>query len=159
MVTINIIFYFIVGIFVFGASLVLSSTAWILLPIFILLVISLSGIGLMSASMFMLANAKGNIEPIGWAVTTLTGLVAGVYFPPEFLPASIQVLSKILPQTYAIEAIRGILLHGESITSPTIQLSLLYLVIFSIILLPIGMWMFNRGIKKAEREGTLARWM
>jgi ABC-2 type transport system permease protein len=159
MVTNNILFYFIVGIFVFGASFTLSSTAWILIPILILLVISLSGIGLMSASMFMLANAKGSIEPIGWAVTTLTGLVAGVYFPPEILPAGVQTLSKILPQTYAIDAIRRILLNGEGITSPTIQLTIVYLVIFSIVLLPIGMWMFNRGIKKAEKEGTLARWM
>ncbi|MEM0467540.1 MAG: ABC transporter permease [Candidatus Thermoplasmatota archaeon] len=159
MVSINIAFYLIIGIFVFHASFSISvQSLLLLLPIIVLLIISLSGIGLISASMFMLANAKGNIEPIGWAMTTLTGLVAGVYFPPDYLPTIIQSISKILPQTYAINAIRGILINREEITSSDIQVSIFYLVIFSIIFLPVGIWMFNLGIKKAEREGTLARW-
>ncbi|PIV68518.1 MAG: hypothetical protein COS08_06490 [Euryarchaeota archaeon CG01_land_8_20_14_3_00_38_12] len=157
--TMNVAFYFIIGIFVFGAKFTFPATAWIVIPILILLIISLSGIGLISASMFMLANAKGDIEPIGWGVATISGLVAGVYFPPKYLPAPVQLISKILPQTYAIDAIRRILLNGEGISSPSIQLTIVYLIAFSIILLPIGMFMFNAGIRKAEKEGTLARWM
>jgi len=157
--TMNVAFYFIIGIFVFGAKFTFPATAWIVIPILILLIISLSGIGLISASMFMLANAKGDIEPIGWGVATISGLVAGVYFPPKYLPAPVQLISKILPQTYAIDAIRRILLNGEGISSPSIQLTIVYLIVFSIILLPIGMFMFNAGIRKAEKEGTLARWM
>lgn len=157
--TMNVAFYFIIGIFVFGAEFTFPATAWIVIPILILLIISLSGIGLISASMFMLANAKGDIEPIGWGVATLSGLVAGVYFPPKYLPAPVQMLSKILPQTYAIDAIRRILLNSEGISSHSIQLTIIYLIIFSIILLPLGMFMFNIGIRKAEKEGTLARWM
>ena len=155
----NVSFYFIIGIGVFGATFTFSTTAWIVIPILILLIISLSGIGLISASMFMLANAKGNVEPIGWAISTISGLVAGVYFPIEFLPSHIQVISKVLPQTYAIDAIRRILLNGEDISEPFILQAIIYLVVFSVVLLPLGMWMFNLGIKKAEREGTLARWM
>jgi ABC-2 type transport system permease protein len=157
--TMNVAFYFIIGIFVFGAEFTFPATAWIVIPILILLIISLSGIGLISASMFMLANAKGDIEPIGWGVATLSGLVAGVYFPPKYLPVPVQLLSKILPQTYAIDAIRRVLLNGEGISSPSIQLTIIYLIIFSVILLPLGMFMFNAGIRKAEKEGTLARWM
>ena len=157
--TMNVAFYFIIGIFVFGAEFTFPATAWIVIPILILLIISLSGIGLISASMFMLANAKGDIEPIGWGVATISGLVAGVYFPPKYLPAPVQLISKILPQTYAIDAIRRVLLNGEGISSPSIQLTIIYLIIFSIILLPLGMFMFNIGIRKAEKEGTLARWM
>jgi len=159
MVSMNVIFYFIFGIGIFGASYVFSMSSWLILPILILLMISLSGIGLISASMFMLINAKGNLEPIGWGVSTLTGLVAGVYFDPILLPSGVQEISKILPQTYAIGAIRRILLSGENLSSAPIQFAFIYLIIFSIILLPVGMWMFNLGIKKAEREGSLARWM
>ncbi|MBU3902247.1 MAG: ABC transporter permease [Candidatus Thermoplasmatota archaeon] len=157
--TMNVVFYFIIGIFVFGAEFTFPATAWIVIPILILLIISLSGIGLISASMFMLVNAKGDIEPIGWGVATISGLVAGVYFPPKYLPVPVQLLSKILPQTYAIDAIRRVLLNGEGISSPSIQLTIVYLIVFSIILLPLGMFMFNIGIRKAEKEGTLARWM
>lgn len=159
MVTINVAFYFVVGIFVFGASFILSGSSWVIIPILLLLIISLSGFGLISASMFMLINAKGNIEPVGWGIATLSGLIAGVYFPPEYLPSSVQILSKFIPQTYAIDAIRRILLQGENLSSHTIQLSIGYLVVFSIILFPLGMWLFNRGIKKAERDGSLARWV
>lgn len=157
--TMNVSLYFLIGIFVFGASFVFSFSSWIVIPILILLIISLSGLGLISASMFMLANVKGEIEPIGWAIATISGLVAGVYFPPEYLPEGIQVVSRFLPQTYAINAIRDILLFGKGITDPVVQEAIIYLIIFSIVLLPLGMWMFNLGIKKAERDGTLARWM
>ncbi|MCX6666313.1 MAG: ABC transporter permease [Euryarchaeota archaeon] len=156
--TMNMVLYFLVGILVFGASFAFSSATWVVLPILLLLIISLSGIGLISASMFMLANAKGDIEPISWGIGVLSGLLTGVYFPPEYLPLSIQMISKILPQTYAIDAIRRILIYGEGISSPSIQWTLFYLVLFSVIIFPFGMWMFNRGIKKAERDGTLARW-
>ncbi len=157
--TMNVAFYFIIGIFVFGAEFTFPATSWIVIPILILLIISLSGIGLISASMFMLVNAKGDIEPIGWGIATLSGLVAGVYFPPKYLPAPVQLISKILPQTYAIDAIRRVLLNGEGLSSPSIQLTIVYLIVFSIILLPLGMFMFNLGIRKAEKDGTLARWM
>lgn len=157
--TMNVAFYFIIGIFVFGAEFTFPATAWVVIPILVLLIISLSGIGLISASMFMLVNAKGDIEPIGWGVATISGLVAGVYFPPKYLPAPVQLISKILPQTYAIDAIRRILLNSEGISSHSIQLTIAYLIIFSIILLPLGIFMFNMGIRKAEKDGTLARWM
>lgn len=155
----NVAFYFLIGIFVFGATFAWSSVMWLTIPIIILVITSLSGIGLISASMFLLANAKGDVEPIGWVFSTLTGLLAGVYFPPELLPGSVQVISKIFPQTYGIDAIRRVMLYGEGLSSPNIQHAILYLIIFSVVLLPLGMWMFRRGIKKAEREGTLARWM
>jgi ABC-type multidrug transport system permease subunit len=124
-----------------------------------LLIISLSGIGLISASMFMLANAKGNMEPIGWSIATISGLVAGVYFPPDYLPPAIQIISNFLPQTYAIESLREILLLGKDLAEPSIQFTIFILVIFSIILLPIGLYLFNLGIKKGEKDGSLARWI
>jgi ABC-2 type transport system permease protein len=156
--SVGVAFYFLVGIIVFGATFTFTSTAWVAILLLVLLVISLSGIGLISASMFLLANAKGSVEPIGWVISTISGLVAGVYFPPEFLPKWVQSISWLLPQTYAIDAIRKILLQGDDFFDSYIQLTIVYLIVFSIILIPLGLWMFRLGIRKAEREGTLARW-
>lgn len=156
--TMYVLLYFIVGIFVFKVSFVFSASSWLTIPILILLIISLSGIGLISASMFLLANAKGEVEPIGWGVSTLSALVAGVYFPPEYLPPAIRIISRAMPQTYALEAIREIMLNGAGIGCIKVQLAFIYLAIFSVILLPAGIYLFNCGIRKAERDGTLARW-
>lgn len=153
--TINICLYFVVGIGVFGANIGLPSNWYLIIPILFLVVISLSGIGLLSASMFLLVNAKGGVEPIGWAIATLSGVFTGVYFPPSILPTYLQPISKILPQTYALEAIRSIF-AGKGLGD--VQVAILYLILFSCILFPLGLWVFKKGIQKAEREGTLARW-
>ncbi|MDG6219966.1 MAG: ABC transporter permease [Candidatus Thermoplasmatota archaeon] len=156
--TLHVSLYFIVGMVVFGAVFTVPLAAWVIVPILALLIISLSGIGLISAAMFLLVNAKGEVEPIGWTIATLSGLVAGVYFPPEYLPAPLLAFSRLLPQTYAVEAIRDVLLRGYDITHPSIQMAIVYLLIFCVVLLPLGLWLFNVGIRKAERDGTLARW-
>jgi ABC-2 type transport system permease protein len=89
----------------------------------------------------------------------LSGLVVGVYYPPELLPSPLQLLSKIFPHTYGLEGIRLVMQNGETLGSPNIIWIIGVLVIFSIILLPLGIALFSAGIRKAERDGTLARWV
>lgn len=157
--TLNVIIFLIMGLFVFGAKLVLSSGWYIIIFILFLTIISLSGIGLVAASIFMLKGARGDIEPISWSVIAISALVSGVYYPVEKLPQFMQVISKIIPQTYALRGIRLILLNGENIYNIEIQSIIIILIIFSLILLPSGVLIFKRGIKKAEKDGTLARWI
>lgn len=156
--TINIILYLLVGVWLFGAEITFPAGWYVIILILFLVIISLSGIGLMAASMFLLAGAKGEVEPISWFVPTIAALVSGVYYPVEGLPYAMQIVSKAFPQTYALEGIRLVLLGGENIWNSTVQLDILVLIIFCLILLPIGAIMFEWGISKAEREGTLARW-
>jgi hypothetical protein len=54
-----------------------------------------------------------------------------------------------------LEAIRSIF-AGKGLGD--VQVAILYLILFSCILFPLGLWVFKKGIQKAEREGTLARW-
>ena len=108
--------------------------------------------------MFFLLNAKGEVEPISWIVTTISGVFAGVYFPVSQLPSQLQLISRALPQTYGLEGIRKIIFDGYGIDNFEIQMILLYLLIFILILFPLGFYIFKYGIKKAEKEGTLARW-
>lgn len=150
--------YFILGFGLFGAPILMPAGGIIVIPVLFLLITSLAGIGLMSASMFLLANAKGQIEPISWIVTTMSALFTGVYFPPSYLPEQVRWVSHILPATYALDATRRVFMNGEGIMSPHIHFDILMLVLFTLILLPIGAWMFLYSTKKAEREGTLARW-
>lgn len=156
--TFNVFLYFLFGIGIFGAALNFHNQWYIIILILFLAIISLSGIGLMSASMFMLSDAKGEVEPISWIILTLSGLVTGVYYPIGILPYPLQIVSQMLPQTHALEGIRLVILGGETIANTDVLYSILYLLIFACIYLPIGILMFKIGIKKAEKEGSLARW-
>ncbi|MCK4717511.1 MAG: ABC transporter permease [Thermoplasmata archaeon] len=160
--SINVLIYFAVGIFVFGATIALSPAGiLILIVILFILIVALSGIGLISASMFFLINAKGDVEPISWFVVTLTGLVSGVFYPPEIFITHfppLYALSKLFPQTYAIQGIRRVLINGADFASPEILSIILTLAIFAVILFPLGIYAFKAGIRKAEREGKLTRW-
>jgi len=81
--TINALIFFAIGIFIFDANLIVNPDALLIIPMLFLLIVGLSGLGLISASMFLLIDAKGEIEPISWVISTLTLLVSGVVFPYE----------------------------------------------------------------------------
>lgn len=157
--SINAILYFSIGMFVFGANLNFTIDALLIIPVLFLLIIGLSGIGLISASMFLLADAKGEIEPINWVVSTMTLLVSGVVFPferflDEFPP--LYYVAIALPQTWAIASIRSILTEGADFE--TVLPILGILIVFALILFPLGVFMFRMGIRKGERVGSLAKW-
>ncbi len=156
--SINAILYFAIGVFVFNANIVLHPEAILIIPMMFLLIISLSGLGLISASMFLLIDAKGEIEPIGYVISTLTLLVSGVVFPFEAFLVHFPPLYYVaiaLPQTWAISGIRD-LLGGGSVANALPIMGIL--VIFALILFPLGVAMFRLGIRKGERIGGLAKW-
>jgi hypothetical protein len=156
--TINALLYFAIGIFVFDANLIVNPDALLIIPMLFFLIVGLSGIGLISASMFLLIDAKGEIEPISWVISTLTLLVSGVVFPYEeflnhFWP--LYYVAIALPQTWAISGIRG-LLQGEGVGSALPIMGIL--AVFAFILFPLGVAMFRMGIRKGEKAGSLAKW-
>jgi hypothetical protein len=156
--TINALLYFAIGIFIFDANLIVNPDALLIIPMLFLLIVGLSGFGLISASMFLLIDAKGEVEPISWVISTLTLLVSGVVFPYEeflnhFWP--LYYVAIALPQTWAISGIRG-LLQGEGIGSALPIMGIL--AVFAFILFPLGVAMFRMGIQKGEKAGSLAKW-
>lgn len=155
----------------FGMHLGMPTSLCLVLLVFILGIVSVLGFGLISASMFMLINAKGWNDPIKWIVSTLQGLVCGIYYPITILPDWLQKIGLCLPQTYAIDAVRRLFL---GISPSTITLSpqewfsftplgalgadILILCLFLLFLLPMGFLSFKLGLKKAKSDGCLSRW-
>lgn len=127
--------------------------------------VAVLGFGLMSASMFNLINAKGFNDPVGWLIGVLQGLVTGAYFPIDELPAVLQVMAKCLPQTYAIDVARRLLLP-ETNTAPLVtfgswspvQSDMAMLGVFVVTLPLLGAWLFRVGMRKAQLDGGLSRW-
>jgi len=158
--TINLTLYIGIGTFFFGADIILPPDFWLLIVIIVLLIISISGIGLISASMFLLFDVKGNIEPVGWFFMTFPALVSGNMFPPALfleIAPPLYYLSKIFPLTYALESFRRVM-DGQNLSNPIVMNNIMILLLFCIICLPIGLLFFRKGIKVAEKTGKLARW-
>ena len=131
----------------------------------VLAIVAVLGFGLMSASTFMLINAKGFSNPVSWLIGLLQGLVTGAYFPIDQLPRPLEVLARALPQTYAIDAARRLLLDGPApaplaTIGPLSPLGtdFLLLAVMAVAVPCLGGWMFAVGMRKAQRDGGLSRW-
>lgn len=140
--SITLLVYLIAGI-IFGLNIgsgnYLVALVGILIGLF-----AVAGIGLLSASMITIAGAWKGIEPISWLVKLLVGLLAGVYFPTEALPDSLQLISLLLPHTYALKIARMALLTGfgfESLISEFLAVSLMSLILF-----PLGIIVYRYSI-------------
>jgi ABC-2 type transport system permease protein len=141
--------YILLGLLLFGLKLHLTSIL-ALVVLIILTIGSFAGIGLISAA-FILVLKRGS--PISLLVMTVSGLLGGVFYPVDILPAWLVPLAQLLPITHALEAMRQILLNGASFAF--ISGKVLILVLFSAILIPMGLAAFGYGLKIAKREGSL----
>jgi len=123
------------------------------LVIALLASLAISGLGLMGAAM-ILVYKRGNA--VSWVVEAAAGLLAGTYFPPELLPDPLQKLSYLLPHTYALAGLRGALLNGDSWRQ--LAPSMLVLVGFTVVLLPIGVISLRWALGRAQVKGNLAQY-
>ena len=147
--SLRVIVYILLGLLLFGLKLHLTSIL-ALVVLMILTIGSFAGIGLISAA-FILVLKQGS--PIPLLVTTASGLLGGVFYPVDILPAWLVPFSQLLPITHALEAMRQVLLNGASFAF--IWEKALILVFFSAILIPMGLAAFGYGLKIAKREGSL----
>ncbi len=147
--SLRVMVYILLGLLLFGLKLHLTSIL-ALVVLMILTIGSFAGIGLISAA-FILVLKQGS--PVPLLVTTASGLLGGVFYPVDILPAWLVPFSQLLPITHALEAMRHILLNGASFAFVWEQI--LILVLFSAILIPMGLAAFGYGLKIAKREGSL----
>jgi ABC-2 type transport system permease protein len=115
--------------------------------------ISLVGFGMCAAVMPLLSPEKG--QQVVFIFGSFLLLISGVYYPVDVLPGWMQSLAKLSPVTYALEGIRSALLDG----APLGELwgSIWPLLIIGVVLVPLGLWVFDVGEKFAKRTGRLKR--
>jgi len=166
---INVLIYLALGLLFFGLRL--GGTADYALAGFYILIaaVACTGLGLMGASLIYFIDARGGQDPIRWIVGILVGLASGVYYPLSILPEWVQWLGCLIPHTYALDAARRAILGGD-FKNPTIPVhrlfgltplltDILMLIAFSVVTVPLGWWMYDRGVRKAKTDGRLSRWV
>jgi ABC-2 type transport system permease protein len=166
----RLFFTFGFGMLLFGATF--NFTYWPLALLFtFLFLVAGFGLGMLSASSFYLLDIKKGTEPIQFVIQQLLAtLLAGAYYPVTVLPRSLQWIACLIPHTYAYDALRRLLDPGAQPNVPVLPIQQVFpsispvlidgiaLTLFTVILVPLGVFAYGWGIERARRNGTLTRW-
>lgn len=149
---IDVIIYALLGIFVFKVNFgninILST-----LVITILSIISFNALGIISAS-FIIVFKRG--DPVSWFMNLGMELLGGVYFPITVLPDWLQYFACFFPVTYAIRAVEKAIYQGASLSA--LSSDILFLLYFSVILVPLALVSFKYAVNRARQAGTLVQY-
>ena len=147
----RVLIYLLVGV-ILGVDMSRANIGGALL-ILILTIICFSSIGILSAS-FIMVFKKG--DPINMLLMGTSELFGGVLFPIEVFPDWLQSISHILPITYSVNGMRHALLQGYTLAE--LAPDILTLILFSLALLPLSLFIFDRAVMKVKAEGGLVQY-
>ena len=114
---------------------------------------SFVGIGMMAAILPLLYVERG--AQMTFVLQSCLLLVSGVYYPTDVLPGWMQIVSRISPATYVLDAVRKALIEGASLGQ--LLPDLWPLLVMAVTFIPIGLWGFGRAERYAKRTGKLKR--
>lgn len=149
--TLLVIFQLIAGA-MFGADF--SRANW--LSAIVVVLISVSSLlcwGVLSAAFTVVFKRS---DPINWLVGAIAYVFSGVFFPVTILPPALQIVSALLPFTYALRGLRGALMSGA--TPIDLAPDLLPLLAFTAVLLPLALWSLRAAVRYLKRTGELTHY-
>jgi ABC-2 type transport system permease protein len=127
------------------------------LLILLLTTMVLSCLGILSAS-FAMVFKRG--DPFAIFLGTGSALFSGVFFPTQLISqygGSLATgISRLLPATHGLDGIRRVLIQGQGFAE--VREPIVTLLIFLAVLLPFSLWVFNRAVRRAKREGSLIQY-
>jgi ABC-2 type transport system permease protein len=112
--------------------------------------LAFSGLGILSAS-YLLLFKRGN--PAKWFFLGVSSVAGGMLFPVSILPDWLQIVARLNPVTYALDAMRASLLGGANVAALWRPLGILLL--FAAVLLPLSMSVFAWSLRRTKITGTL----
>jgi ABC-2 type transport system permease protein len=123
--------------------------------IFILLLgsISLIGLGTVSAILPMLFTERG--AQMAYIIRAVMLLVSGVYYPVSVLPNWLQAVAKVTPTTYMLDGLRGSIQSNASFAQ--LLSDIWPLLACGVVLIPLGQYIFHLAERYAKRTGRLKR--
>lgn len=117
---------------------------------FILTVGAVSPLGVLAASLAMVIKKTGPVEFLSTASASLFG---GVYLPLSRLPVALQAIGWLLPITHALNGFRA---AAAGIPLSGVASDAIWLVVASLILMPVSLWIFAKSVGRARVDGTLS---
>ena len=150
--TIRVLLYLLLGAAFFGFRMT-HARLGPALAVLGLTLVAFMGLGVFAAS-FIMRFKRGN--PVTWFMEAASNLLGGVFFPLSALPPGLQKAALLIPMTHALEGLRKTLLAGAGWKEVSPQLTALGL--FSVVMWPIGIFVFGRSIRQARADGSLGHY-
>ena len=149
-VTFQVFVYLALGGLLFGVQLDKGNTPAALV-VLVLTIIAMTSLGIIAAS-FIMVLKRG--DPVTLLISSLAVLLGGVYYPVQLMPQWLQQLSRLLPITYSLDAMRRTLLADASFQD--VMPDIIALAIFGIVLVPVSLLVFRYAVHRAKVDGSLA---
>jgi ABC-2 type transport system permease protein len=145
-------FYLLVGAVFLGAHLYLPNLL-LAAGVLALSVAAFSSIGLVAAA--TLIHTKRAVVVVAIADIIFT-LVGGVLYPISVLPGWLQWLAHALPITYGLDGVRQAVMSAPNWGA--IGTDALALILFTVVLLPLALWLFEFSVRRARMRGSLSQY-
>ena len=146
---VNLAIYLLAGVAIFRASV--HANLFSCLAVLVLSLAIALAFGIAAATLQIILQ-KGSA--LVWLLSSGLWFLSGAMFPIQSLPRPLEVLAHAIPLTYAVEGMRMALLKGQSALE--IAPSLIALLGFSLVLLPLSLWALSFSVRRARRNGTLS---
>ena len=129
-----------IAIFVFGITV--RGNPLLIAAILIVGTMSFLGLGIVATS---IAKEQESAQLVLGLLQFPMMFLSGVLFPVEQMPSVLQLVSKVLPLTYAVDALRKVMILGAGIEA--IILPLAILIILGVGTMTLGVPLFDRATK------------
>lgn len=144
--------YILVGVTLYGLD-ARHINVFSVIIILILSTICFMPVGIIVASAIMIIK-RG--DPINVLFSTVSVLLGGVAYPTSVLPDWLNRISFFLPITHSLTAMRKAVLQGYSIVQLLPEIGIL--ILFAIVLFPIGLLLFTLAVKRTKVTGTMGHY-
>ncbi len=142
---------FVIGIFVFGLRFDLEIVA--ALPAMIVATVGMVGVAyLLAGIVLLIRDANFFIDTTNFLFST----ASGVAFQVTLLPTVLQPIALLLPTTYAMDLLRQHAIGARPTYDPLLEY--VGLVATTVVLYPIGRWVFSRAERSMRIRGTLGQY-
>jgi ABC-2 type transport system permease protein len=143
----------IVGITIFAAPLVINTGSAVAAAMAVaMMTASHLGIGFAAAGTIIVLK-RG--EPIVFMFSVFTQFFSGVLYPLNVVPQALLPVAYFLPYTYALHALRLSLGGGVGLFSSPILTDFLAMILWTVVSIPIGIWIFTKAVNHARRTGSM----
>jgi ABC-2 type transport system permease protein len=131
----------------------LSGGWWRFLVLVVLGILACTAIGIVSAAILVISKrSKPFLTLYGMAAS----LLGGALFSVDQLPSWLQPLAYAIPHTYVINASRAVLMEDPGTFVIPFNTAVLALLIFNVVVLAAGLWLFSRSLEYGRKMGMLS---
>jgi ABC-2 type transport system permease protein len=111
---------------------------------------AMSCIGVASGAIVLLIKRGQSLTGV---IILGMSLLGGAFFPVSVLPDWLEVVGKIVPTRFAFDGLRSALYTGGGWTDDALILGA-----FSLVFLPVALWMFKQALLLTRRSGSLTQY-